>query len=182
MYLPTKQEALKLIEKHIKDKYQTLHSKMVAEVMQEYAVRNKKDINLYYVTGLLHDLDYYEFPKEHPANELKWFTDWEYPAELIQAVKAHATHITGVVPTSNLDKILFVVDELSGLLYAYSLMRPEKFKGMNAKGIKKKIKDKRFAPNISREDIKQAFELVDHTPEEIIELMVDVFAKMPEFN
>lgn len=151
--LPSKDEALKLLEEHIKDDYQVMHAKTVAEVMARYAKKLKEDENLWYVTGLLHDLDYFEFPDEHPKRELLWYEEWGYPKEFIHAVASHGHRITGLEPTSRLACCLLAVDELCGFLYAYSLMRPSGFEGMEPKSVKKKLKDKAFARAIDREGI-----------------------------
>src|SRR5690606_7460964 len=88
--LPSREEAQKLLEEHVKEDYQRLHAKMVANAMEMYAREYGGDADLWYITGLLHDLDYNQFPDEHPKESLKWFKEWGYPKELIDAVSAHA--------------------------------------------------------------------------------------------
>lgn len=152
--IPTPQEAeTKLIE-YIKEPYLQLHSRMVAKAMKAYAIKYNEDESLWYVTGLLHDLDYEQFPNEHPSRSLEWFSKWGYDHRLIHAVAAHAISMPRIKPESNMAKSLIAIDELAGLLYAYSLMRPDGFKGMEAKSALKKFKDKAFAAKIDREEIK----------------------------
>jgi len=151
--LPTKEEALKLLEEHVKDDYQKYHAKMVALGLEFYAGKYKSDPQLWYITGLLHDIDYFEYPDQHPTESLKWFKEWEYPEELIHAVAAHYWKKTNEMPNSKLAATLIATDELAGFLYAYSLMRPTGFEGMEASSVKKKFKDKTFAAKIDREEI-----------------------------
>jgi lysyl-tRNA synthetase class 2 len=175
--LPSKEEALKLLEEHVKDDYQKLHAKMVAESMKMYANKFSANEDLWYITGLLHDLDYHKFPDEHPKESLKWFSEWGYPQELIQAVSAHAmgSGRTETQPKTQLDFALIACDELSGLLYAYSLMRPTGFEGMEAKSVMKKFKDKAFAAKIDREEIKKGVEGLGIDLKEHIENLIKTF-------
>ena len=90
MKLPIREEARTILEKHVKDEYQRYHALMVATAMEGYAKLFNEDEDLWYVTGLLHDLDFEEHPDLHPAESLKWFKEWDYPEELIHAIEAHA--------------------------------------------------------------------------------------------
>ncbi len=176
--LLSKEEANKLLEKYIQDDYQKLHSRMVAEVLKEYAKKYGEDEDLWYLTGLFHDLDYYEYPNEHPTKSIEWFKEWKLPQSLIQAVQAHAFDRTGIHPQNNLDSALIAVDELSGLLYAYSLMREGGFNGMDAAGVKKKFKDKAFAAKINRGDISYGIEKFGVDFNEHVTFMIDIFKNM----
>lgn len=160
MQLPTKDEALKLLNEHVKDTYQLHHAEMVAKALAGYARLYKQDEDLWYLTGLLHDIDYYEFPNVHPVESVKWFKEWGYPEELIHAVAAHGTYEPRVKPESLLANVLIASDELCGLIYAYSLMRPNGMTGMEAKSLLKKFKDKGFAAKISRDEIQYGVDLL----------------------
>jgi len=153
MALPTRETAEKLLTEHVQEPYQILHAHMVAKGMEGYAEKLGEDKDLWYITGLLHDLDYYEFPESHPAESLKWFATWGYPEELIHAIAAHGMDLPRIEPKTQLAKTLVATDELCGLIYAYSLMRPTGMIGMEAKSVVKKFKDKAFAAKISREEI-----------------------------
>lgn len=177
MSLPTREEAQNILNEHVKDDYQLHHSKMVAIVMEAYAEKLGMDKDLWYITGLVHDLDYYEYPKEHPAKSLEWFVEFGWPNELIQAVEAHAYGYNGfkTEPEAELGAALIACDEMSGLLYAYSIMRPTGFEGMKVKSVKKKFNDKSFAAKINRDDItfgmeKLGVEFADH-----VQLMIETF-------
>lgn len=175
--LPSREQALKLLEQHVKEPYQVLHAKMVAVGLEAYAEKFGEEKDLWYITGLLHDLDYFEFPTEHPKKSLEWFKDWNYPDELIHAVAAHAHERTGVEPETKLAAALIAVDELAGLLYAYSLMRPEGFKGMEVSSAKKKFKDKAFAAKVDREEIMFGVEKLGVELGEHIGFLIGVFQK-----
>lgn len=184
MNLLTRDEALKILEEHVKEPYQILHAKMVAAGMKAYAKEFGENQDLYYLTGLLHDLDYHEFPDEHPRKSLEWFKEWGYPTELIDAVSAHAfgSKRTDTPPKTKLDFTLVATDEMSGLLYAYSLMRPTKFEGMEAKSAVKKFKDKAFAAKIDRAEIQLGVEGLGIELKDHIQRLIDVFKTMEELK
>lgn len=187
MSLPTREQALNTLTSHVKDDYQILHAKMVASAMEAWAkVLNKSrnhdsiDPELWYITGLLHDLDYYEFPEQHPSKSLEWFKEWGYPDELIHAVEAHAFNYNGFTtkPNTKMAAALIACDEMSGLIYAYSLMRPEGYLGMEVKGVKKRMKDKGFAAKINREDIYYGVDKFGVSIEDHIQLLIDTFKNL----
>ncbi|MBI2414433.1 HD domain-containing protein [candidate division WWE3 bacterium] len=173
--LPTREEAQKILEEHVKDRYQQMHSKMIAVGLEAYAKKFGEDEKLWYITGLLHDLDYFEFPNEHPSESLKWFKEWDYPVELIHAVAAHYWKKTNEMPASKLAATLIATDELAGFLYAYSLMRPGGFEGMEASSVKKKFKDKTFAAKIDREEILFGIEKLGVEFKEHVEFLIEVY-------
>ncbi len=184
MSLPTREEAMKLLEEHVKEPYQILHAKMAAAGMEEYAEKLGANKELWYITGLLHDLDYFKHPDAHPNESMKWFAEWKYPEELIHAVAAHA-HSSGrteILPSSQLDFALIACDELSGLLYAYSLMRPTGFEGMEAKSVMKKFKDKAFAAKIDREEIMLGVEGLGLDLKEHMQTLIEVFNEMRDLK
>jgi len=166
--------ALELLKKHISDEMLRHHSLMVAEAMAAYAQKLGENSDFWYVTGLLHDLDWQSHPEEHP---FKAVNDWlkDYPNELKRAILAHAPGITKVEARTAIERYLFACDEICGLMNAVALMRPNRFVDMKVKSVTKKIKDKSFAANISREDIKQGFLLINKTPTEHIEFLINVF-------
>lgn len=180
--LPSRKEAEKLLEEHVDDDYQKLHAKMVASGLEMYAKELDEDEDLWYITGLLHDIDYFEHPEEHPAKSIEWFRDWGFPDELSHAVNAHYWKATGVEPQTKLAAALIAVDELSGLLYAYSLMRPTGWEGMKAKSAKKKFKDKTFAAKVDRSDITYGVEKFGVELGEHMQKLIDIFSKMDELN
>ena len=92
--------------------------------------------------------------------------------EIIHAIASHGHTHFGVVPKTKMDKMLYAFDELSGLIHAYSLMRPNGYEGMDLKGVKKRLKEKSFAANVSREDIKDACARADISMDDLIEFII----------
>jgi putative nucleotidyltransferase with HDIG domain len=178
----TREDAQLLLEDHISDEYQLLHSLMVALAMEAYALELGEDADLWFITGLLHDLDYEEFPDEHPMRSVHWLAEEDVSDELIHAIEAHAYSLTGVEPETDLAAALIAVDELSGFLYAYSLMRPSGFEGMKASKAVKKLKDKSFASKVSREDIDYGVKKFGVDLKEHVSFLIEVFNSIPELE
>lgn len=176
MALPTRTKSEQLLEQYVKNEALLGHCRMVAQAAEAYAKQLKEDAELWYQTGLLHDLDWEMYPDEHPNKAVNEILT-EYPTELLDAINAHATMRTGKEPKTLLDKYLFACDELSGFMNAVSLMRPNKFADMKPKSVKKKLKDVSFASNVSREDIAKGFTLIGKTPDEHISFLIEVFKK-----
>lgn len=147
--------ASRLLETKVTSDYQKLHAQMVARSLKAYAQKFQVDTDLWWCTGLLHDIDYGgNYPiNKHTLLSEKWLQDAGYQSELIQAVKAHNWKLTGVKPSSRLDYTLIACDEACGLLHAYSLMRPTGYKGMKTNSLTKKFRDKSFAAKIDRTEI-----------------------------
>lgn len=127
----------------------------VETAMRAYAPRFDGDVELWGLTGLLHDLDYERYPsleEGHPRFALKELEARGYPPELVRAVASHATYL-GVSRDSPMEKALFAVDELSGFLLACAYVRPEGLVGMTPKSVKKKMKSPAFAAAVSRDDM-----------------------------
>lgn len=175
--LSSRQQAEQLLAKYIENEALRHHCQMVAKAMQAYAKILGEDEELWYQTGLLHDLDWEKYPDEHPNKAINEILQ-DYPAELLEAIKAHAPHRTGKQADTLLERYLFACDELSGLMHAIALMRPNGFADMEYKSVKKKIKDKSFAANVSREDITTGFALIAKEPKEHVEFLISVFKQM----
>lgn len=174
--MPTRNDAQALVDQYISNQALKHHMEMVAAAMEAYAQELGEDTELWYQAGLLHDLDWEQYPDEHPNKALTEILT-EYPQELRDAIAAHAPGRTGKQPETLIEKYLFATDELSGLMNAISLMRPNGFADMEPKSVKKKLKDKSFAANVSRADIDQGFELIGKTPDEHIGFLIEVFKK-----
>lgn len=155
MNLPSKDEARQLLEKHVQDPYQRHHALMVATAMEGYAAQFSGEPHLWYLAGLLHDLDFEQFPDAHPAESLKWFQEWGYPAELIHAVEAHAYGYHGftTLPQTKLAAALLACDEICGIFYAYRKLNPVRYGEMKASSIKKKVREPAFAAKVDRRTI-----------------------------
>lgn len=174
--LPDRATSEALVAKYIENEKLRHHCYMVAQAMEAYAQELGEDAELWYQAGLLHDLDWEKYPDEHPNRAIQEILS-DYPGELLDAIAAHAPDRTGKEPETLIEKYLFACDELSGIMHAVSLMRPNGFADMEAKSVKKKLKDKSFAANVSRDDINQGIELIGKTPEEHIGFLIEVFKK-----
>lgn len=130
----------------------------VEAAMRSYARYYEQDEELWGLTGLLHDVDYEKYPdmddtvNGHPRTALRYFEGNDYPAELIQSVRAHAPFL-GSKPESLLDKTLMACDELTGLIQACAYVRPDRdIRSVKLKSVKKKWKDKAFTAAIDRQE------------------------------
>lgn len=131
------------------------HMLAVEAAMRAYAERFEGDVELWGLTGLLHDLDYERHPDlktGHPRYALAELEARGYPPELVRAVASHAPYL-GVSRDTPMEKALFAVDELSGFVLACAYVRPDGLHGMTPKSVKKKLKTPAFAAAVNREDI-----------------------------
>jgi putative nucleotidyltransferase with HDIG domain len=131
------------------------HMLAVEAAMRFYAERFNGDVELWGLTGLLHDLDYERYPDldtGHPRLAMEELRQRGYPEELIRAVGSHAD-LLGIPRESDMERALYAVDELSGFVLAVAYVRPEGLVGMTPKSVRKKIKQPSFAAAISREDL-----------------------------
>jgi predicted hydrolase (HD superfamily) len=132
----------------------------VEAAMRAYAPRFDGDVELWGLTGLLHDLDYERYPNledGHPRYALRELEDRGYPPELVRAVASHADFL-GVSRDSPMEKALFAVDELSGFVLAVAYVRPEGLVGMTPKSVKKKLKQPSFAAAVNRDELRHGAE------------------------
>lgn len=179
MGLPSREEARNLLERHVQDGYQRYHARAVATAMEGYAqLFNAPDPLLWYVTGLLHDLDFENHPDKHPGESLKWFREWGYPDELIHAVEAHAYGYNGftTLPQTKLAAALMACDEISGIFYAYQKLNPIPYGQMKVSSILKRLKEKAFAAKIERATIYRGCEALGVPLEKHIENLIDFFS------
>jgi predicted hydrolase (HD superfamily) len=185
MNISDRQQLQNILYEHVIDPYQRFHALMVATAMEGYASKYGEDLDLWFATGYLHDLDFDQHPDEHPGPSLGWFADWGLPNELIHAVEAHADGYNGFTtkPETLLAKALLSCDEICGIFYAYQKVNPVPFGEMKVKSIKKRLKEVGFAPKIDREHIYKNCELLDITIEEHIENLIKFLGSLsPEAN
>ncbi len=157
--MPNYDDALALFHEWTKTESLRRHAYAVESAMEYYAQKFGEDVEQWRLTGLLHDMDYEKHPTldEHPFVGTAVLREKGYPEEIIEAILGHATY-SGVPRTTPMAKTLFAVDELAGFITAVAYVRPTKLEGMKVKSVKKKLKDKRFAAAVSREDIAQGVE------------------------
>ena len=178
MPLPTKDEARQLLEQYVTDEYQRHHGHMVATAMEGYAQLYQGDPQLWFVAGLLHDIDFEKHPDTHPSESLRWFKEWGYPEEFIHAIEAHAYGYNGfaTLPGTKLAAALLATDELCGILYAYRKLNPVRYGEMKASSIKKKVKEPAFAAKIDRTTIYKGCEHLGITLDEHITNVIKFLA------
>jgi putative nucleotidyltransferase with HDIG domain len=136
------------------------HMLAVEAAMRAYAPRFGGDVELWGLTGLLHDLDYERYPNlgdGHPRHAIRELEARGYPPDLVRAVASHADFMS-VPRETPMEKALFAVDELSGFILACAYVRPEGLVGMTPKSVKKKMKTPAFAAAVSRDDIRAGAE------------------------
>ena len=157
----TYDEALKLLKEYTKSDSLIRHALCVETSMRCYAKKFGEDEEKWAITGLLHDFDYEKYPDNHPYKGSEILKEMGIEDDIIESIMGHANY-TDVERKTLMAKTLFAVDELSGFLYAYSLVRPEKnLKGLKMKSVKKKLKDKAFAKGVNRDDIEQGISELD---------------------
>lgn len=168
----SREDALKLLKNYNKEEFHIRHALTLENVMGYFAEEfDKENVDFWRIAGLLHDVDYEKYPEEHLKNTPEILKTSGGSDELIHAILSHGSGIcSDVEPELFMEKVLFATDELTGLIYAASLMRPSKgTKDMNLKSVKKKFKDKKFAEGCSREVIKKGAENLDWQLDELIE-------------
>ena len=156
----SREEANQLLNEWVLNDRLRLHMKQVAHLMKCWAAEkeqlNEADQWRWEMAGLLHDADWDQWPELHCKKIIEELEARNIDPEIIRAIASHGPNHFGVAPETNMDKMLFAFDELSGFVHAYSLMRPNGYEGINLKGIKKRLKDKAFAAGVSREEINDA--------------------------
>jgi putative nucleotidyltransferase with HDIG domain len=159
---PSRAEALSVLKEHTQNDSLLKHAYAVEAAMRFYAAHFGEDAEQWGVTGLLHDFDYERFPSldDHPFKGAEILRARGFDADLIDAILSHAER-TGVPRTTPMRKALFAVDELCGFVTAVTLVRPsKKIDEVEPSSVKKKLKDKGFARNVSRDDIMSGAELI----------------------
>lgn len=161
--VPTPEEALELLERYNQDPFHLTHGRIVGEVLRWYAadMGHFDEADLWQTVGTLHDLDFERWPEEHCVREEQLMREAGIDELVIRACCSHGWGLTGTPyePESDLEKVLFAADELTGLIGAAVLMRPSKsVDDLTVKSLKKKFKDKKFAAGCSRGVIEQGAE------------------------
>lgn len=152
--------ALNLLKKYNKDEFHIRHAITVEQVMKNFAKKYNYDEKMWGLVGLLHDIDFEMYPEEHCKKAPELLKEIDASEEFIHAVCSHGYGICSEIePVHEMEKILFAVDELTGLIWAAAKMRPSKStKDMELSSLKKKFKDKKFAAGCSRDIIKMGAE------------------------
>jgi putative nucleotidyltransferase with HDIG domain len=160
MPLPTRDEALAILNEHTTSDSLRKHMLSVEAAMRAYAEHFGEDPERWGLAGLIHDFDYERYPnaahsatEEHPAWGVRLLRERGWPEDILQAILGHATY-SGVARESRMARALFAVDELTGLITATALVKPTKsVHDVDARSVRKKMKDKAFAKGVNRDDV-----------------------------
>ena len=181
---PSREESLLFMHEYTGNENLRRHMYAVEAAMRAYARKFDEDEELWGATGLLHDFDYERWPNdqhkpddEHPSAGVRILRERGYPEEMLEAILGHADY-TGVPRNSRMAKTLYAVDELTGLITACALVRPNGISDLTVKSVKKKMKDSSFARGVNREDVTRGaeelgVELSDHI-QVVIDAMRDI--------
>jgi putative nucleotidyltransferase with HDIG domain len=166
---------LALLHEHTKSESLRKHAYSVEAAMRAYARKFGEDEERWGITGLIHDFDYEKHPtmEEHPYVGVTILEEMGYPEDIRRAVLGHAVY-TGTPRDTNMAKALFAVDELTGLITAAALVRPsKKIADVSVSSVKKKMKDKGFARQVNRDEIRQGAEELGVDLDEHIDIVLN---------
>ena len=169
-YIPTPEQALALTMTYNKEEFHINHAKTVGHVMGEFAKEYDPDrVDFWTAVGILHDIDFEQWPEQHCVKADSLLRELDIDESVIHAVVSHGYGICAdVEPTEQMEKVLFAVDELTGLIGAAALMRPTGISDMEPKSVVKKFKDKKFAAGCSRDIIRQGADMLGMELNELI--------------
>ncbi|MCA9188318.1 MAG: HDIG domain-containing protein [Pirellulaceae bacterium] len=175
-------DAYRLMTEYTQSDSLRKHMLAVEVAMRAYAVKFDEDVERWGIVGLLHDFDYERWPNppDHPLKGAAILTELGYPADVIYAIKSHADYLDDCPRVSLMDRSLFACDELAGFCTATAMVRPEGIRGMQASSVRKKMKSKGFAANVSRDDIVRGAEELGVELNEHIQFVIDAMASIAE--
>lgn len=177
--VPSRDEALALLKEYNSSDSLIRHGLAVEGVMRYFARKHGADEEKWGIVGLVHDLDYEKYPEQHCVKTEEILKENDWPEEYIRAVVSHGWGIcVDVKPETDMEKVLYAIDELTGLVATSALVRPSKsVLDIKPKSVKKKWKDKRFAAGVDRSIIERGAEMLDV---EVSELIQDTIMGMRE--
>lgn len=171
-------EAHSLFNDWVKNPKLQLHMRQVAALMKTWAAQ-KEGLDeqgqwQWELAGMLHDADWDQWPEQHCKKIIEELESRKVNPAIIHAIASHGPAHFGVQPATNMDKMLYAFDELSGLIHAYSLMRPGGYDGMDIKGVKKRLKERSFAASVNRDEIMDACTTAGIQIEDLIAFIIPV--------
>ena len=174
-YIPTPEQAEELLKRYNKEPFHIQHAETVSKVLGEFAKEfDPERVDFWRAVGMLHDIDFELYPEQHCAKADEMLHELDLDEELIHAVVSHGYGICyDVEPTLYMEKVLFAVDELTGLIGAAALMRPTGISDMEPKSVIKKFKDKKFAAGCNRDVIRRGAEMLGMELGELIARAID---------
>ncbi len=173
--MPTRQDALNLLKEYNTNPALIQHGLQVEACMRHFARKYGADEEKWGIVGLLHDLDYEQYPEEHCHKAAEILREHGYNEEIIRAMMSHGYGIvTDVEPLSDMEKTLYAVDELSGLVNACVLVRPSKsIMDLGVKSVKKKFKQRSFAAGVDRDIVTKGAEMLRMELGKLIEEVIE---------
>lgn len=174
-YIPNRQEAYELLTEYIQDPSLLSHSLMVESVMRHFAELYGEDVEKWGVIGLIHDLDFEKYPEKHCKMTEKILRENNWPEDYIRGVLSHGWGLaTDVEPIHQMEKVIYTIDELTGLIYATAIMRPSNsLYDLTVKSVRKKFKQASFAAGVSRDVISNGAELMGMDLAKVIEETIE---------
>lgn len=170
--IPNMEQAEAILAKYNKEPFHLEHGKVVSGVLGYFAQKyDKQNVEFWKVVGMLHDVDFEVCPEEHCVKGVEILKEEGVDEQVIRAAMSHGYGLTGTTyePESTMEKVLFAVDELTGLIGAVTRMRPSKSViDLELPSVKKKFKDKKFAAGCSRDVIRQGAEMLGWELDELI--------------
>ena len=171
MYKPTRDQAYDLLRRHVNDESLLKHALAVEGVMGHFADKLGEDVEKWKVIGLIHDLDFEIYPDQHCKVTEEILRQENWPEDYIRGVLSHAYGIcTDIEPKETMEKVIYTIDELTGLISATALMRPSKsIMDLKVKSVRKKWKQKSFAAGVDRDTIQNGADMLGMELSELIE-------------
>lgn len=181
-FIPTRQEAYELLTEYNKSESLINHALAVEAVMKHFAELFGEDKEKWGIVGLIHDLDYEMYPQEHCKKVREILTEKSWPEDYIRAIQSHGWKLCcDVEPQETMEKVLYTIDELTGLINATVLMRPSKsILDLEVKSVKKKFKQKSFAAGVNREVIEEGAKMLGMELAQVIEETIKGMQKVAE--
>ena len=177
----SEKDALNLLTKYNADRFHLRHALTVKEVMAHFARSLGYGDEAYFwaVVGLLHDVDYEQFPEAHCKKAPELLAEIDAPEALARAVVSHGWGICAdVKPEHVMEKVLYATDELTGLIYAYAIMRPSgSVEDMKLKSLKKKFKDRKFAAGVDRDTILRGADMLGWGVDDLLSRTLEAMAE-----
>jgi predicted hydrolase (HD superfamily) len=182
-YIPSRDEALDLLKHYNQQENLVKHALAVEAVMRHFSgFFEQEDPDTWGIVGLLHDLDYEQFPDLHCQKTREILTRLDMEPSLVRAIVSHGYGIcSDIKPESSMEKVLYTIDELTGLVVATTLMRPSRsLFDLSVKSLKKKFKSPAFAAGVNRDIIKQGAEWMGWTLDDVFRETINGMRKIAE--
>ncbi|MDU6262884.1 MAG: hydrolase [Anaerocolumna aminovalerica] len=185
-YIPTVEEAYEILKKYNKDEFHLKHGKIVSDVMGYFAEEyDPEHVDYWKVVGMLHDLDFEMYPEQHCIKGQELMTELDLDEGIIRSTASHGYGITvDIKPELYMEKVLYAIDELTGLIGAVAIMRPSKsVSDLEVKSVMKKFKTASFAAGCSREVIQKGADMLEMELTELIDKTIHAMRSLiPEME